>query len=132
MKTGPAKDVAAYIAAAPAKARPMLRQLRRAIRAAAPKADERISYRMPYYHHHGRLIYFAAYANHIGLYIRGRAKGELAAELKPYQTSKATLRFPIGGKVPVGLVTKLVKARVKENEAKAKAKSRASKARAKQ
>ena len=125
MKTGPAKDVAAYIAAAPAKTRPMLRTLRRAIRTAAPKAEERISYRMPYYHHHGRLIYFAAYTHHIGLYIMGRAKGELAAELKPYQTSKATLRFRIGSKIPVRLVTKLVKARAKENEAKARAKARA-------
>jgi len=124
MKAGPAKDVAAYIAAAPAKSRPMLRQLRRAIRAAAPKADERISYRMPYYHHHGRLIYFAAYQNHVGLYIMGRAKGELAAELKPYQTSKATLRFPIGSAVPVALVKRLVKERVKENEAKARATKR--------
>jgi len=124
MKAGPAKDVAAYIAAAPAKSRPMLRQLRRAIRAAAPKADERISYRMPYYHHHGRLIYFAAYQNHVGLYIMGSAKGELAAELKPYQTSKATLRFPIGSAVPVALVKRLVKERVKENEAKARATKR--------
>lgn len=129
MKAGPAKDVAAYIAATRAKTRPMLRQLRRAIRAAAPKADERISYRMPYYHYHGRLIYFAAYSNHVGLYIMGRAKGELAAEIKPYQTSKATLRFPIGSKVPVGLVKRLIKARIKENEATARAKA---KARAKQ
>lgn len=124
MKTGPAKDVGAYIAAAPPKARPMLRQLRRVIRAAAPKAEERISYRMPYYHHHGRLIYFAAYAHHVGLYVMGRAKGELAAALKPYQTSKATLRFPIGSAIPVALVKKLVKARIKENEARARARKR--------
>lgn len=125
MKATLPKNVAAYIAAAPAKARPMLRQLRRAIRAAAPRADERISYRMPYYHYHGRLIYFATFTNHIGLYVMNRAKGDFAAAMKPYQTSKATLRFPIGSKIPVGLVTKLVKARAKENEAAAKAKARA-------
>jgi len=124
VKSGPAKDVSAYIAAAPVETRPMLRQLRRAIRAAAPKAEERISYRMPYYHHHGRLIYFAAYRHHVGLYIMGRSAKSLAAELKPYQTSKATLRFPIGGKIPVTLVKKIVKVRAKENEARARDKKR--------
>ena len=124
MKAGPAKDVSAYIAAAPAKARPMLRQLRRAIRAAAPKAEERISYRMPYYHHHGRLIYFAAYPNHIGLYIMGGAKKAFAGELKRYQTSKATLRFPIGSTIPTALVRKIVKARAQENEAASRAAKR--------
>lgn len=118
MKTGPAKDVGAYIAAAPAKARPMLRELRRAIRAAAPKADERISYRMPYYHYHGRLTYFAAFTNHVSMFVMGRVKGELAAQMKRYQTSKATLRFPIGSKIPAALIKKLVKARAKENESK--------------
>jgi len=124
MKSGPAKDVSAYIAAAPAKARPMLRQLRRTIRAAAPKAEERLSYRMPYYHHHGRLIYFAAYSQHVGLYVMGGSTKTFADELKPYRTSKATLRFPIGSAIPVALVKKLVKARVKENEAKTRASKR--------
>jgi len=124
MKAGTPKDVSAYIAAAPIESRPMLRQLRRAIREAAPKAEERISYRMPYYHHHGRLIYFAAYRHHVGLYIMGGSHKAMAAELKPYQTSKATLRFPIGGKIPVTLVKKIVKTRARENEAKARDKKR--------
>lgn len=62
------RNVDEYIAAASEAARPMLNELREAIRAAAPDADERISYGMPYYHLHGRLAYFQAHARHIGLY----------------------------------------------------------------
>jgi uncharacterized protein YdhG (YjbR/CyaY superfamily) len=111
------KDVAAYIAAAPAKVRPMLRQLRSAIRASAPRAEEKISYGIPYYGYHGRLIYFAAFKHHVSLYVMGRARRKFAKALQPYQTSKATCQFPIGCAIPVALVTKLVRDRVKENEA---------------
>ena len=118
---GTAKDsVAAYIAAASPQARPMLRLLRAAIRSAAPTAEETISYRIPYYSHHGRLVYFAAFKNHVSLYVMGSAKSLYAKEIERYQTSKSTLRFPLGTRVPVLLVKKLVRARVKENEAKSR------------
>ena len=94
----------------------MLRQIRRVIRAAAPKAEERISYGIPFYEHHGRVVYFAGYKNHVGMYVIGRAKITYAKELKRYMTSQATVRFPIGHPLPVTLIRKLVKARVKENE----------------
>jgi uncharacterized protein YdhG (YjbR/CyaY superfamily) len=113
------RDVDAYIAAAPNKAQPMLRQLRHVIKGAAPKAEEKISYGMPYYAYHGRLVYFAAHTNHVGLYVLGEAKDIYAKELQKYMTSKSTARFPIGQPLPVTLIKKLVKARVKENEAKA-------------
>jgi uncharacterized protein YdhG (YjbR/CyaY superfamily) len=116
--------VTAYIAAAPAPARTMLRALRAAIRAAAPRATEAISYGMPYYGQAGRLIYFAAYKRHIGVYVMGRGKKVYEKELKTYQTSKATLQFPIGALVPVALVKKLVRYRVKENLAAAAVKKR--------
>jgi len=110
-----AGTVSTYIADAPAPARMMLRELRAAIRSAAPGAEEKLSYGMPYYGYHGRLIYFAAYQRHIGLYVMGGAKKAYAKELKKYQTSKATLRFPIGSPLPLALVKKLVRYRVKEN-----------------
>lgn len=116
MKTGK-QLVDTYIAAAPKPSQPMLRELRRAIKTAAPKAQESISYQMPYYSYNGRVAYIAGYKRHVSMYVMGRAKKKYARELKPYLTSKATLRFPIGTRIPVTLVKKLVKDRMKENEA---------------
>jgi uncharacterized protein YdhG (YjbR/CyaY superfamily) len=118
------KTVSAYIAAAPSPARGMLRQLRAAIRSAAPKAQESISYGMPYYSFHGRLTYFAAFRDHVSLFVWGPVLKRYAAEIRKYQTSRATLRFPIGTRIPVALVKKLVTARRKENEEAAKAKKK--------
>ena len=119
MATPGERAVDAYIATAPKTVQPMLRELRQAIRSAAPKAEEKISYRMPFYAYHGRLIYFAAHKNHVGMYpIIGREKDLYARELKPYLVDKATLQFPIGSRLPISLVKKIVKARAKENEAK--------------
>ena len=108
------RDVDAYIAAAPEEAQPLLRHLRQAILAGAPKAEEKISYGMPFYEYRGRLVYFAAFKNHVGLYAVGEAKG-----LQKYFYGASTLRFPIGVPLPAALVTRLIEARVKENEAKA-------------
>ena len=118
MATAGEQAVNAYIAAAPKAVQPMLRELRQAIRSVAPKAEEKLSYGMPFYAHHGRLIYFAAHTNHVGMYpIIGREKDLYAKELKPYMAAKATLQFPIGKPIPIGLVKKVVKERAKENEA---------------
>jgi len=74
---------------------------------------------MPFYAYHGRLIYFAAHKNHVGMYpIIGREKDLYAKELKPYLVDKATLQFPIGSRLPITLVKKIVRARAKANEAK--------------
>ena len=114
-KTGK-QQVDGYIAAAARPARPMLRQLRRIIRKCAPKAIEKLSYRMPYYSHHGRLAYIASFSKHVSFFVMARSKEQFAREMKPYRSSRSTLRFPLGTKIPVGLVTKLVRARVRENE----------------
>jgi uncharacterized protein YdhG (YjbR/CyaY superfamily) len=114
------KAVDAYIAAAPKAQQPALRQLRQAIKSAAPKAEEKISYKMPFYSYHGRLIYFAAHRTHIGMYpIIGREKELYADELKPYLAEKATLQFPTGQPLPIALVKKVIQARAKENETRA-------------
>ena len=123
MATAGEQAVDAYIAAAPKPMQPMLRQLRQAIRSAAPKAEEKISYRMPFYAYHGRLIYFAAHKTHIGMYpITGPEKDLYAKELKPYMAEKATLQFPIGRPLPIALVKKVVKQRAKQNEVRASSK----------
>jgi len=118
MATAGERAVDAYIKAAPKTVQPMLRDLRQAIKAAAPKAEEKLSYGMPFYVYHGRLIYFAAHRNHVGMYpIIGREKDLYAKELKPYLAAKATLQFPIGQPLPIALVKKVVKQRARENGA---------------
>jgi uncharacterized protein YdhG (YjbR/CyaY superfamily) len=112
-------DVGAYIAAAPAPARAMLREMRRIIRAAAPKASEGISYRIPLYRHHGHLVGFAAWKTHCTLYVVSTKRLD-PAEIGPYLNAKTSLHFPLDEKLPAALVRKIVKVRVKENEAAAK------------
>lgn len=93
-----------------------LEALRAAIIAAVPSAAERISYGMPYYHYKGRLVYFAIAKKHIGLYVPPPVIAEHKSELKGYETAKATIRFPLDEKLPIALIKKLVKARVRKND----------------
>lgn len=115
MKKKP-KDVDAYITAAPKEVQGKLKELRTTIRKMAPDAEERISYGMPYYSYNGRLVYFAAFKKHIGLYIPTPIIEEHKNELKNYKTAKGTVRFPIDKPLPIALVRKLIKARMKKNE----------------
>ena len=110
-------NVDEYIATAPEEARGKLRELRATIRAAAPRAEEVISYHMPYYKLHGHLVGFAAFKDHVTLF--GALPSELDRELKPYKTGRGSVQFPLARPLPRHLVTKIVKAHVKMNEAKA-------------
>jgi uncharacterized protein YdhG (YjbR/CyaY superfamily) len=94
-----------------------LKELRAAIREAAPTAEERISYGMPYYAHKGRLAYFSAFKKHIGLYVPSPVIEEHKRELRDYETAKATVRFPIDKPLPIASIKKVIKARMKKNEA---------------
>ena len=114
------KSVDAYITAAPAAVRSMLRQLRSIIKSVAPNAEEKLSYGMPYYDWHGRLTYFAAFKDHVSLFIMGKSQTSYLAEQKQYRQTKATLHFPIGKKIPVALIKKLIKVRATENKLKAR------------
>jgi uncharacterized protein YdhG (YjbR/CyaY superfamily) len=115
-KTRPA-TVAEYIASAPAKHRAALKKLRAIIRAAAPQAAERISYGIPYYDCQGRLAYFSLWKTHLGLYLPTPTIAEHQRELAGYETDKATVRFPLDKRLPVALIRKLIKARMKTNGA---------------
>ena len=121
MKKAP-KDVDAYIARAPKEVQGKLEELRAAVKDTAPTALERISYGMPYYDYRGRLAYFTFAKAHIGLYIPSPVIEENKSELKDYQTSKATVRFPLDKKLPVALIKKLIKARIKKNNKRKKLK----------
>lgn len=105
-----------YIANAPKEVQGKLRELRAAIKSVAPDAVEKISYGMPYYSYKGRLAYFAYAKHHIGLYAMPPIVDDFQNELKKYQTSKATIRFPLNEELPIPLVKKLVKAGIKRNE----------------
>lgn len=122
--TSGSHDVDAYIAAAAKEAQPMLRRLRQVIKKNAPAADERLSYGMPYYDLRGRLVYFGVHARHIGMYPVGDPTRHVK-ELRAFVTGPGTLRFPLDEPLPVALIERLVKARVKENELKAGAPAKA-------
>lgn len=107
-------QVDAYIAAAPREAQPHLRRLRALIKTNAPKAEEGISYRMPYYRYLGHLMYFAAFKSHVGLYPVGNADKHLG--MKEYMTGKGTYQFPLDRPLPEAQIRALIKTRVKENE----------------
>lgn len=115
----PAKNVDEYLAGVPKEARATLEKLRRTIKAAAPMASEGISYQMPMYKHHGMVVGFAAFKNHCSIFPGAAVMDAFREELKPYDTSKGTIRFPVDKPLPATLVKKLVRARIKENEARA-------------
>ena len=115
-----AKDVDEYIACAPEAAREKLSQIRTVFRKVAPQAEEVISYHMPYYKYHGMLGGFAAYKNHVTLF--GAFPAELKGELSAHKTGRGSVQFPLDEPLPVGLVTKIVRAHTKMNEAEARVK----------
>lgn len=119
MKVINSSNVDSYIASFPKETQVLLEQMRSIIKKAAPKAEEVISYQMPAYKYNGVLVYFAGYAKHIGFYPTGRGIEAFKEEISSYKTSKGTIQFPLNKKLPVTLITKIVKYRVKENEEKA-------------
>jgi uncharacterized protein YdhG (YjbR/CyaY superfamily) len=122
-KTGSApKNVDEYLADVPEPARSTLNKIRAVIRSAVPpEAAEGISYGMPAFKYKGSLVGFAAFSNHCSFFPMNPAVLEtFKSELKSYHTSKGTIRFPLDQPLPAGLVKKLVKARVAQNEQKGK------------
>lgn len=113
-KTAPA-NVDAYIKQFPPEVQAMLQKLRAAIKAAAPKAEEVISYQMPAYTYHGMLVYFAAYKNHIGFYPTGSGIEAFKKELSVYKGSKGAVQFPLDKPLPLALIKQIVKFRVQMN-----------------
>ncbi len=109
-------SVNAYIAAAPKETQAKLKELRSLIKSVAPKAEEKISYGMPYYGYNGRFAYFAYAKKHIGLYVMPPVVANHKKDLNGYVTAKATVQFPLEKKLPVALIKKLLKAGVKQNE----------------
>lgn len=105
-----------YLARVTADQRVALEKLRQAIRAAAPKAEECISYQLPAFRQDGMLVGFGATTSHCAFYLMSTSTVKAhQRELKDYDTSRGTIRFPPEHPLPATLVRKLVKARLGEN-----------------
>lgn len=106
-----------YIAGFPKEARTILEAVRDTIRKAAPEAEECISWRMPTFRQNGNLVHFAAYKRHIGFYPGPAGIEAFKKDIAEYKSSKGAVQFPLDKPMPLQLIDKIVRYRVKENEA---------------
>lgn len=123
MKTAPAKNIDEYIKGFPLPVREILQKLRVTIQKAAPGAAETINYAIPTFTLNGNLVHFAAFKNHIGFYPAPSGIEAFKKELSVYEGAKGSIKFPIDQPLPFGLITKIVKFRVKENQQKSTSKN---------
>ena len=128
----PAKTVDDYLHALPEEVHVALQGIREAIKAAAPMAEEVISYQIPTYKHHGSLVHFAAFKDHCSFFgVSKQMLADFKEELKPFKIANTTIHFSAENPLPAELVTKMVKRRIKENEEWAAQKKAAKAAKAK-
>ena len=113
------KNIDEYISIQTPELQILLEQIRQTIKKAAPEAEEVISYKMPAFKYHGMLVYFAAYKKHIGFYATPTGHAEFKEELSVYKQGKGSVQFPLTQPLPLNLITRIVKFRVKENIKKA-------------
>ncbi len=113
------KTIDEYVETWPDEIQAKLKAMRETIGKAAPKAEEAISYGMPTFKLNGHLVYFAAFKKHIGFFPVPSGMKTFQKELSQYKTGKGSVQFPYDKPLPLALVAKIVKFRVKENEAKA-------------
>ena len=111
-----------YIADFPVPVQEIMEKLRATIRKAAPKAEETIGYGILTFKLEGNLVHFGGFKNHVGFYPAPRGIKEFKKELSVYKGAKGSVQFPLDKPLPLGLITKIVKFRVKENLEKAKIK----------
>jgi uncharacterized protein YdhG (YjbR/CyaY superfamily) len=108
-----------YIADFPVETQKLLQQIRETIRKAAPDAEEKIGYGIPTFVLHGNLVHFAGYKHHIGFYPGAAGIAVFSKEMSAYKQSKGAVQFPLNKPLPLALVTKITKFRIKQNEEKA-------------
>jgi uncharacterized protein YdhG (YjbR/CyaY superfamily) len=110
-----AGNIDEYIKGFPGPIQQLLEEMRETIRKAAPTAEEAIKYAMPTFVLNGNLVHFAAFKNHIGFYPAPSGIEAFKKELSAYEGSKGAIRFPLDKPLPLALVSKIVKYRVKNN-----------------
>lgn len=113
-------DIDSYIRASDPEVRAELRLMRATIHQVAPSATEAINYGLPTFKLAGNLVHFAAWKKHIALYPGSASIKLFAKDLKKYKTSRGTIQFPLGEKLPLPLIRKIVRQRVSAQRAKIK------------
>ncbi len=113
-----AETVDEYLAAFPAEIRFNLEQIRKIVLEAVPEVRESISFHIPFYRYHGKLVQFAAYDRHIGFYPGATAIRAFITELAGYKNSKGAIHLPLVGPLPRKLLGEIIRFRVKENQEK--------------
>lgn len=108
------KDIDDYVGRYPKDVQRLLNQMRSTIKKAAPQATEKISYGVPTFALDGNLVHFAVFKNHIGFYPTPSAITAFTKELSSYRCSKGGVQFPLDELLPLTLVSRMVKFRVKE------------------
>jgi uncharacterized protein YdhG (YjbR/CyaY superfamily) len=116
MKRKTPKDIDDYLRGYPKHVQPLLSQMRLTVKKAAPQATEKISYGIPTFALDGNLVHFAAFKNHIGFYPTASVITAFSNELSSYKCWKGTVQFPLDEPLPLTLVSRMVKFRVKEKK----------------
>lgn len=109
------KNIDDYIEGFPEEIQSKLQQVRTTIKETAPDAKETIGYGIPTFKLNGNLVHFAAFKNHIGFYPTPTGIEEFEKELSVYKQGKGSVQFPLDKPMPLGLISKIVKYRVKRN-----------------
>lgn len=118
------RNIDEYIAGFPPEVQEILEKVRLTIRKAVPDAEEAIKYLIPTYVLNGNLLSFAGYKKHVGLYPAPAGDEKFKEELAGYRSAKSSVRFPLDKPIPYGLISRLVKFRVKEHLEKVAAKGK--------
>ena len=109
------KSITEYIDAAPKEAQKKLREMRACIRAAAPGAKESLKWGMPAFSYRRILVMFAGFKNHVGFYPTPSAVKAFTKELAKFETAKGSIQFPLKKPLPLSLIRKITKFRVRES-----------------
>ena len=118
-----ANNIDEYIARYPADVQKLLQDVRKTIQAAAPQAEEAMAYGIPTFKLNGNLVHFGGFKQHIGFYPAPQGLEAFRKELSKYKGSKGAVQFPLDQPMPLALITRIVKYRVKQNQEKAKEKA---------
>ena len=113
-KTTP-QNIDEYVASFPKDIKEILEKIRVTITNTTPEAKEKIAYQMPTFTLEGNLVHFAAFKKHIGFHLIPTGTEAFNKELSAYKRGKGSIQFPLNHPIPLSLITKIVKFRVKEN-----------------
>jgi len=129
MERKKATSIDEYISGFPSSIQIKLQEIRAIIRKNAPQSRETIKYAIPTFEQNGNLVHFAAFKNHIGFYPAPDGINAFKSELAKFDQSKGTIRFALDKPLPVALISKIVRFRVKQDREKAETRKKAVKRR---